>query len=249
MNSSPISQQISQDETDGNNCLVLQVVNDNNDNFLTIQMDDLEGLEEISTSTTMEIEGRKMLGEDVIIGGMARKGMQFPSTDEAHEFYNEYAKKMGFSIRTELAKRSSPGGPVNRKYFVCHKAGKKRNYKPKKMGTCDRPDRVNWCARMSILLKEGVWIISQFIDEHNHEMFNSPNKVKKLRSCNKEHLLLETIELMDQYKQVGCGPSRIARLLNVTGSGTSNITLQQRQQHLRKKRKSNIGRECMMVMQ
>ncbi|GLT33421.1 hypothetical protein SLA2020_080150 [Shorea laevis] len=249
MNSSPISQQISQNEINGNNCLVLQAVNDNNDNFLTVQMDDLEGLEEISTSTAMEIEGPKMLGEDDIIGRMPHQGMQFPSVDEAREFYNEYAKRMGFSIRTESAKRSSLNGPVNRKYFVCYKAGKKRSYQPKKKGTCDRPDRVNCCARMSVLLKDGVWVISQFIDEHNHEMFNSPNKVKKLRSHNKEHLLPETIELMDQYKQAGCGPSRIARLLNVTGSGTLNITPQQCQQHLRKKRESNIGHECMMVMQ
>ncbi|GLT45476.1 hypothetical protein SLA2020_193050 [Shorea laevis] len=129
MNSSPISQQISQNEIDGNN---LQAVNDNNDNFLTVQMDDLEGLEEISTSTAMEIEGPKVLGEDDIIGGMPCKGMQFLSADEAREFYNEYAKRMGFSIHTELAKRSSPDGPVNRKYFVCYKARKKRNYQPKK---------------------------------------------------------------------------------------------------------------------
>ncbi|GKV50645.1 hypothetical protein SLEP1_g57346 [Rubroshorea leprosula] len=74
MNSSPISQQISQNEIDGNNCLVLQAVNDNNDNFLIVQMDDLKGLEEISTSTVMEIERPKMLGEDDIIGGMPRKG-------------------------------------------------------------------------------------------------------------------------------------------------------------------------------
>ncbi|GLT32797.1 hypothetical protein SLA2020_195810 [Shorea laevis] len=132
MNSSPISQQISQNEIDGNNYLVLQAINDNNDNFLTVQMDYLEGLEEISTSTAMEIEGPKMLGEDDIIGGMPRKGMQFPSADEACEFCNEYAKRMGFSIRTESAKRLSPNGPVNRKYFVCYKAGKKRNYQPKK---------------------------------------------------------------------------------------------------------------------
>ncbi|GLT38679.1 hypothetical protein SLA2020_129110 [Shorea laevis] len=93
MNSSPISQQISQNEIDGNNCFVLQVVNDNNDNFLTVQMDDIEGLEEISTSTAMEIEGPKMLGEDDIIGGMPRKGMQFPSADEAREFIMNMPKE------------------------------------------------------------------------------------------------------------------------------------------------------------
>ncbi|GKV47811.1 hypothetical protein SLEP1_g54673 [Rubroshorea leprosula] len=70
MNSSPISQQISQDKIDENNCSILQAVNDDNDTFLTVQVNDLEGLEEISISTAMEIEGPKMLGEDDIIGGM-----------------------------------------------------------------------------------------------------------------------------------------------------------------------------------
>ncbi|GKV27662.1 hypothetical protein SLEP1_g36801 [Rubroshorea leprosula] len=45
-------------------------------------MDDLEGLEEISTSIAMEIEGPKMLGEDDIIGGMPCKGACFGQMGE-----------------------------------------------------------------------------------------------------------------------------------------------------------------------
>ncbi|GLT63073.1 hypothetical protein SLA2020_356650 [Shorea laevis] len=35
---------------------------------------------------------------------MPYEGMQFPSEDEARGFYNEYARRMGFSIRTKLSK-------------------------------------------------------------------------------------------------------------------------------------------------
>jgi len=61
-------------------------------------------------------------------------------------------------------------------------------------------------------------------NEHYHELFSSPHKVRKLSSHNKEYLLPETKKLIDQYKAAGCGPLKIAQLLNVTGNGDSNIT-------------------------
>ncbi|GKV04010.1 hypothetical protein SLEP1_g16228 [Rubroshorea leprosula] len=55
-------------------------------------MDDLEGLEEISTSTAMEIEGPKMLGEDDIIGGMPRKD------GRAREMYQNFGDVVVFDV-------------------------------------------------------------------------------------------------------------------------------------------------------
>ncbi|GKV13908.1 hypothetical protein SLEP1_g24867 [Rubroshorea leprosula] len=109
-----------------------------------------------------------MSGEDDITSWMPHERMQFPSEKEAREFYNEYARRVGFSIRTESSKRSTSYGPVDRKYYVCYKAGKKRPYVPKYKPSCERP-------------------------------------------------IQETREVMDQYKLARCGPSKIARLLNVTG--------------------------------
>ncbi|GKU98073.1 hypothetical protein SLEP1_g11125 [Rubroshorea leprosula] len=70
---------------------------------------------------------------------MPYEGMQFPLEDEARGFYNEYARRMGFSIRTKSSKRTTPNGPLDRKYYVCYKAGKKRNYEPIFKPLCDRP--------------------------------------------------------------------------------------------------------------
>ncbi|GKV05164.1 hypothetical protein SLEP1_g17206 [Rubroshorea leprosula] len=190
-----------------------------------------------------------MSGEDGITSWMPHEAMQFPSEKEAREFYNEYVRRVGFSIRIESSKRSTSYGPIDRKYYVCYKASKKRPYVPKYKLSCERPIRVGCKTPMSLHFKNGVWIIIHFVDEHNHELFSSPNKIRKLRSHNKEHLLQETRELMDQYKLAGCGPSKIARVLNVTGQGNSNITPQQCQEHLRKKRESNISREWLVVMQ
>ncbi|GLT29327.1 hypothetical protein SLA2020_042010 [Shorea laevis] len=194
---------------DNNNLLVVQERNEYDEQEITSAV--------ASHDVVRARECEEMSGEDDITSWMPHEGMQFPSEKEAHEFYNEYARRVGFSIRTESSKRSTSYGPVDRKYYVCYKAGKKRPYVPKYKPSCDRPVRVGCKARMSLHFKNGVWIIIHFVDEHNHELFSSPNKIRKLRSHNKEHLLQETRELMDQYKLAGCGPSKIARLLNVTG--------------------------------
>ncbi|GLT39742.1 hypothetical protein SLA2020_139180 [Shorea laevis] len=128
---------------------------------------------------------------------MPYEGMQFSSEDEVRGFYNEYARRMGFSIRTESSKRTTPNGAIDRKYYGCYKASKKRNYEPKFKPLCDRPHRVGCKARMALHFKNGVWIVQNLIDDHNHELFNSPNKARKLRSHSKEHLLPKTRELMD----------------------------------------------------
>jgi len=67
-------------------------------------------------------------------------GMQFTLEENARGFYNEYARRMGFSIQAESSKRSTPFGPLNLKYFVCYKASKKRSYVAKFKPSCDHPN-------------------------------------------------------------------------------------------------------------
>ncbi|GLT37029.1 hypothetical protein SLA2020_113710 [Shorea laevis] len=86
----------------------------------------------INTSTSCDMEEVRDCEEDLTkdhIGTwMPREGMQLSTEEEAHEFYNEYAKRTRFGIRTESSKRSTAYGPVDRKYFVCYKVGRKRAY-------------------------------------------------------------------------------------------------------------------------
>ncbi|GLT35469.1 hypothetical protein SLA2020_099180 [Shorea laevis] len=144
--------------------------------------------------------------------GRPHIGMEFSTDDSAFGFYNEYARRMGFSIRKELAKRPKPDKPINRRYFVCYKAAYKR--KPKsdtvKNRACQNQEGCQ--ARMAIHLKDGGWIIKQFFDDHNHEMFSSPNKSRKLPSHNKQHLQPCARALMDQYSNARCGLAKIAQL-------------------------------------
>ena len=53
-------------------------------------------------------------------------GQTFSSKQEAREFYNSYAKRIGFSIRTSTTRLSSLSREQNKVQFVCNKEGRGR---------------------------------------------------------------------------------------------------------------------------
>lgn len=52
-------------------------------------------------------------------------GMEFQSKNEAYNFYNLYAHKMGFNIRRSIDHKNKKGDIINR-IFCCSKEGKRR---------------------------------------------------------------------------------------------------------------------------
>jgi len=56
-------------------------------------------------------------------------GQTFSSKQEAREFYNSYAKRIGFSIRTSTTRLSSLSREQNKVQFVCNKEGRGRKVK------------------------------------------------------------------------------------------------------------------------
>lgn len=65
------------------------------------------------------------------------------------------------------------------------------------------------------------------------------------KACD-EPLVRSTI---DEYYKCGVGPSKISQLINSTSHSSVKITPQQVTDHLKISRKSNIGRECTIVLQ
>lgn len=50
----------------------------------------------------------------------------FRSEEEAYNFYNQYAKERGFSIRRDLLKRGKgPEGTMRLRRYLCSMAGKR----------------------------------------------------------------------------------------------------------------------------
>ncbi|XP_058074594.1 protein FAR1-RELATED SEQUENCE 5-like [Magnolia sinica] len=109
-------------------------------------------------------------------------GMEFNSEENAYEFYNKYAGKIGFSVRKSSCIKSNDG-IVTKKVFCCYKEGRKQKDKRTNRAKYRRPDiRTGCLAKMSIKLQvNGKYSVTKFVAEHNHEVI-SPSEVHMLRS-------------------------------------------------------------------
>ncbi|KAL7246977.1 hypothetical protein ACSBR2_001982 [Camellia fascicularis] len=98
-------------------------------------------------------------------------GTEFESEEITYQFYNEYRRIMGFSIRRDYhTKRKKDGIMVNRK-FVCCKEGEKD--KRSEMVKQPRQDtRTNCKALMYVSLEWELskWVVTKFDDTHNQIM-------------------------------------------------------------------------------
>ncbi|KAM6597507.1 hypothetical protein CsatA_008031 [Cannabis sativa] len=102
-------------------------------------------------------------------------GMVFKSDDDAFEYYGNFARKNGFSIRKERS-RLSPQLGIYKRDFVCYRSGfapvKK---KPTGEHHRDRKSMRCGCDAKMYLSKEIVdgdsqWFVVQFSNVHNHEL-------------------------------------------------------------------------------
>ncbi|XP_039120441.1 protein FAR1-RELATED SEQUENCE 5-like [Dioscorea cayenensis subsp. rotundata] len=111
--------------------------------------------------------------------------MEFENDEKAYEFYNNYAKKIGFGVRKAWVNRKASGIIVSRTY-VCYKEGyngnKKDGNQVKKHQA--RPTERTGCpARMMIkLTKNGRYHVTLFHSLHNHEFVMS-KMLHTLKSC------------------------------------------------------------------
>jgi FAR1 DNA-binding domain len=99
--------------------------------------------------------------------------MTFTSQQEAYEFYNDHAKKKGFSIRKSIFKKDPNDNTIIFRRFCCSRSG----FREKKY--LDKPDRkrpasalsrcgcpVELCVKFHP--KTGRWWVHNYIDVHNH---------------------------------------------------------------------------------
>ncbi|EPS67701.1 hypothetical protein M569_07072 [Genlisea aurea] len=113
-------------------------------------------------------------------------GQRFPTHDAAYEFYCEFAKRCGFSIRRHRTEgKDGVGKGLTRRYFVCHRAGNtpvkssseskpQRNRKSSRCG-CQAFMRISKSTEMGM----PEWRVTGFVNHHNHELLE-PNQVRFL---------------------------------------------------------------------
>ncbi|KAB2599980.1 protein FAR1-RELATED SEQUENCE 5-like [Pyrus ussuriensis x Pyrus communis] len=103
---------------------------------------------------------------------------------EAYDLYNEYAARIGFSIRKKQ-KRYDKNGDLSTLNFSCSKEGFQQDSDPCEEKKTKRLDERTGCqAKIRFLLEDGEWKVSTFDPEHNHELA-MPEERQFLRSNRK----------------------------------------------------------------
>ncbi|GAB4846800.1 Protein FAR1-RELATED SEQUENCE 11 [Ancistrocladus abbreviatus] len=113
-------------------------------------------------------------------------GQRFATHDAAYDFYSEFARRCGFSIRRHRTEgKDGVGKGLTRRYFVCHRAGNT----PVKVTNDSKPQRNRKSSRcgcqaylrISKTLDLGIieWRVTGFANHHNHELLE-PNQVRFL---------------------------------------------------------------------
>lgn len=146
-------------------------------------------------------------------------GQRFASHDDAYEFYSEFAKRCGFSIRRHRTEgKDGVGKGLTRRYFVCHRAGNtpvkvanenkpQRNRKSSRCG-CQAYLRISKTAELGL----SEWRVTGFVNHHNHELLE-PNQVRFLPAY-------RTISDSDKsrifmYAKTGISVQQMMRLLEL----------------------------------
>lgn len=188
------------------------------------------------------------------------EGMQFESEEAAKAFYNSYARRVGFSTRVSMSRRSRRDGAIIQRSFVCAKEGF-RAVDKQKPGPSDaaivsrvklkRPraeTRVGCKAMLVVKIQDsGIWVVSSFVKEHNHDLL-PPDKVHCLRSH--RHVSGSAKSLIDTLQGAGIGPSGIMSALIKEYGGISNVGFTERdcRNYMRSSRQRTLGGDTQILL-
>ncbi|KAK6945532.1 FAR1 DNA binding domain [Dillenia turbinata] len=138
------------------------------------------------TSSTDESPDKTRLSLEMLNDAIPYIDQRFPTHDAAYEFYSEFARRCGFSIRRHRTEgKDGVGKGLTRRYFVCHRAGNT----PIKTSTDGKPQRNRKSSRCGCTafmriskttdLGAPEWRVTGFANHHNHELLE-PNQVRFL---------------------------------------------------------------------
>jgi hypothetical protein len=142
-------------------------------------------------------------------------GMEFKSMEEVREFYNSFAKKMGFGVRVRSTK-------PKRAILVCcnegHRIVKSSINKEIEDDTTQAKRKCSTSrsgCQASLIVSRGTtesnWIICSFNNDHNHVMV-SPKSVSYMR-CHKK-MGIAARSLVEQFKEEGVPTGKAAAIFN-----------------------------------
>ncbi|KAG2637704.1 hypothetical protein PVAP13_2NG534306 [Panicum virgatum] len=117
---------------------------------------------------------------------LPKMNMLFDGENDAYEFYNAYAEKVGFFVRRSTLWTTSKN-IITRRTFVCSREGFREKKKGAKEAKCPRPEtRIGCPASLTIrLTANGKYRLTEFVPNHNHQLATASTihmlKAKKIR--------------------------------------------------------------------
>ncbi|XP_057467765.1 protein FAR1-RELATED SEQUENCE 3-like [Actinidia eriantha] len=178
---------------------------ENVDNYVEVDEGDLEINEHAVVGPDNSTENFLSTQDEVWVDE-PHVGMEFESEDAAKTFYDEYARRVGFSTCVNQFSRSESGDKTNAREFLCAREGLKRK----------NSERCN--AMLKIERKDpGKWIVSKFLKEHSHSTV-TPSKVHYLRP---RKLFSGTNKGMDESYSEGRTSSTVMMDVSVDGNHVS----------------------------
>ncbi|XP_027077880.1 protein FAR1-RELATED SEQUENCE 5-like isoform X1 [Coffea arabica] len=196
-------------------------------------------------------------GEICVLGGDTNlepyEGMEFESEEAAKAFYNSYARRIGFSTRVSMSRKSRRDGAIIQRSFVCAKEGFRIEKEKSGCngGRAKRPraeTRVGCKAMLVVKIQDsGSWVVSSFVKGHNHELV-PPDKVHCLRSH--RHVSGAAKSLIDTLQGAGIGPSGIMSALIKEYGGISNVGFTERdcRNYMRSSKQRTLGGDTQVLL-
>ncbi|BBH02303.1 hypothetical protein Prudu_012830 [Prunus dulcis] len=152
-------------------------------------------------------------------------GKEFDSLQDVYNFYNNYAEKAGFSIRSHSSKKDRLTREIKRKEYVCSKQG--TYCRPEAEGRVRKRRRVkvrqDCKARIGVVKchESNKYSISLFEEVHNHSL-TTPDKVHLLRSHRDVRESRKALKI-DQLGVVNTPTHQPVSNLEVQAGGMENI--------------------------
>nr|XP_045084202.1 protein FAR1-RELATED SEQUENCE 5-like [Aegilops tauschii subsp. strangulata]XP_045084203.1 protein FAR1-RELATED SEQUENCE 5-like [Aegilops tauschii subsp. strangulata] len=153
-------------------------------------------------------------------------GQRFDLFEDAKEFYQTYAKFHGFAVNTEYHRKIKKTNEYNRGEMRYYKA--RRNKKGKGVAPIV-PERKRGIivktecpVRCKLNIDGARWVVTEYFDEHNHELIKKFDLVKFL-TAHRGFTPLEK-KFIKLLHDCNVGPSRMVQILSLIHSKNGTLS-------------------------
>ena len=165
------------------------------------------------------------------------EGMQFDELEDVETCYKAYSRQKGFSMRKSHTRLSRKDKSLLGVDYTCSREGFRQKDCQKKdvKGAKRAETRIGCKAVMSLKKLEDKWVVSKFVDKHNHELL-TPRSTSFLRGHRK---ITTQKNLINTLNKAGVPTRKIVSVLSQESGGHYNIgcTLVDVQNYIENKRK------------